>query len=112
MKQGDLRFGTFGIIAVTVIRLILFPWIARIIFSTIHAKTWFASNPLLGLFVLQQTNLTSASSIQLMVNMIQKQAPFVRVLKKDVAYIILLQFCIAPVFLTLNTALSIALQLS
>lgn len=107
--KKERSFGTFAILCITIIRLIIFPWIGRLFYNGLQMKSWFYKD-ILGLFVMEQTNLTTSSSVILMVTMLRKHCSFVNVLQKDIAIMLFLQLVIAPVFLTLNTSLSIALQ--
>lgn len=109
MDRPELRFGHTTIASITLLRLVILPALGRQFYYFFSLGSWIES-PLLGLFVLEQTNVNTASMAMLMIMLLG--ANFQRsgdLLRKDVASVLLLQFVMAPVVLTLNTALALSI---
>lgn len=105
-------FGNGTIVLILVTRLILMPWIGRTVHRAFRLAQ-FIPDPLLSVFVLVEWAVPTANNAIIMVSIIAGKSPTLGArIRQDVSKCLFWQYVTLPVFLTLNTVLSLRLQYS
>lgn len=106
------RFGRIAVVTIIFIRMMLLPYIGRVLYSVLglHASI---NSPQLGVFALSQWNVPTANNTIIMISIAADSLPRIgRQLRADASRCLFWQFITTPIFLTLNTAEALKLQFS
>lgn len=103
-------FGPQAILSIILVRMVLLPFVGRILYSTLGLSEVIA-NPRLGIFVLSQWNVPTANNTVIMASIAAESLPRIgKQIREDVSRCVFWQFLATPFFLTLNTAAALSLQ--
>eukprot|EP00178_Gracilaria_changii_P004431 TRINITY_DN1711_c0_g1_i2.p1 TRINITY_DN1711_c0_g1~~TRINITY_DN1711_c0_g1_i2.p1 ORF type:complete len:396 (-),score=42.94 TRINITY_DN1711_c0_g1_i2:1184-2371(-) len=109
-EHNRKRFGNFVIVAICMIRLVLFPFLGRWAYRAMGLKYFITENEL-GLFILMEFGVLTANNAMIIVNMLADTIPGQGDgMRRDVAKCLFAQYVIAPLLVTINTALAIKVQ--
>lgn len=105
-------FGKSTFILTVIVRMVLLPWIGRTIHRALNL-TQAIPDSLLSVFVLVQWAVPSANNAIIMVSILAEKMPVMGArVREDISKCLFWQYLTLPVFLTLNTILSLKLQYS
>lgn len=110
LKRPSQTFGTFPIAMIFVTRLILIPWIGRVIHSWL-GLTKVIQDPLLSVFALVEWSVPTANNCIIMVSIVAERLPVLGAsIRADVSKCLFWQYMALPFFLTCNTILLLRIQ--
>lgn len=101
-------FGRTAIVVVVLVRLVLLPLAGRWLYAASGLSS-LIQNPVLGAFVLAETNTTSANNSMIMVAIVSDGIPGGRRVRRDVALVLFIQYILSVVLLTGNTMANLTL---
>ncbi|PXF46922.1 Protein PIN-LIKES 5 [Gracilariopsis chorda] len=111
-KCSDHRkeFGNGIVAMICLIRLVLFPFVGRWLYTYFGLQDFIALKEL-GVFMLTEFGVVTANNAMIIAGIITAMYPRRgETMKRDVAKCLFLQYLVAPVLVTLNTALALQIQ--
>lgn len=105
------KIGGVTIVSVAIVRMGVIPFLARLVFATMGVTSKII-DPVLSAFVLSETNTVTANMAMIFVTLATADRRGGKRLRRDVATLLLLQYVLAPVILTLNSAWGLGLVFS
>lgn len=110
VTRPSQTFGMFAIAIIFVIRLVLLPWLGRLLHRWL-GLTQVVHDPLLSVFTLVEWTVPTANNCIIMVSIVAERLPVLGAkLREDVSKCLFWQYLALPVFLTINTTLVLWLQ--
>lgn len=111
-KEARSRIDRSTMFAIAAVRLVFLPKLARFLYSASGLKHVLVKD-VLGLFVMQQMNVVTSNISILIVSMLAANG-YLRNsgTKRDVAAVLFVQLLVAPVLLTVNSAMAVGVQFS
>ncbi|CAN8063326.1 unnamed protein product [Agarophyton chilense] len=112
--NGDSRrrFGRNAIFAICMVRLVLFPFLGRWVYKLVGLRDFIADDEL-GAFILVQFGVLTANNAMIIANLLEDTLPdHVDGVRLDVAKCLFVQYLLAPILVTINTAFALEIQYS
>lgn len=101
-------FGFRAHAAILVTRMVILPWIGRVIFRIFAMKE--LPSKLLGVFSLIELSVPTANATVMIIVIVSKFLPNIGlVLEEELASSVFYQFCVVPIFFSINTVFTLNL---